>query len=434
MIKMAVNNLSGWLAVCSLSITSLPVFADTTAVIAHCRDLSLDQAGFVECIKLLEVESELSLATIESEWLTFLQDAQDTSVASDEPSTIPQVDQLLATTAVYLEYRNRHCGFVASGLDENSMPIAIGACRVSMDRERANQLRSTLIEQRASVANGNFYRGYYLQANGVDLFQSCDQRQDWSVSASDEIQQRLAARYEALTTEALETVYVELRGQVSTAESASVSSDIQINELNLIRPVLETDCQPTIAVVSETTASAPTEFPATDAFTDSAQDSTAAVEVPDITIDELGEAGFVYGYFGPWASMCAAESQLVCKAQSDDTFSTVGDWQLMVDRSADSNWRVRVAPLTDSHVFGSQVQVYVDGAALFSLPAANDQILLGNALTLASGDRALQLLNHMRDGVSIELSWNTAEQSSASLVFSLSGVQLALQYFDERSN
>ena len=164
------------------------------------------------------------------------------------------------------------------------------------------------------------------------------------------------------------------------------------------------------------------------------QDTAAADDATDITIDELGDAGFVYGYFGLWTSMCAAESQLICKAQSDDTFSTEGDWQLIVDRSADNNWRVRVAPLTDSHVVSSQVQVNVDSAALFSVPAADDQILLGNALTLASGNRALQLLNTMRDGASIELSWNTAEQSSATVMFSLSGVRLALQYFDERGN
>ena len=432
--KMAFYNLAGWLTVCLLSIASLPVFADTKAVISHCRDLSLDQAGFIECIKLLEVESELSLATIESEWLTYLQDEQDTSAESDDQSANSQLDQLLATSVAYREYRNQHCDFVAFGLDEDSMPVAGGACRVSMDRERANQLRATLIEQRASAASGKFYRGYYLQVNGAGLFQSCDQRQDWSVSASDDLQQRLAARYDELTVEALEMVYVELRGKVSAAENASVSSDIQINELNLIRPVLETDCQSSAAVVSATTASAPTEFPADDAFTDDVQDTAAADDATDITIDELGGAGFVYGYFGLWTSMCAAESQLICKAQSDDTFSTEGDWQLIVDRSADNNWRVRVAPLTDSHVVSSQVQVNVDSAALFSVPAADDQILLGNALTLASGNRALQLLNTMRDGASIELSWNTAEQSSATVMFSLSGVRLALQYFDERGN
>lgn len=433
--------LSRWLVVVCLSIAVLPVFADSKAIISQCRNLSLDQSGFVECIKLLEVESGISLETIESEWIAYLQGGEGNSAETDNATIDAELDQLLSTSVSYREYRDQYCRFQVTGLDDVLMSTNSGACRIAMDRDRTSKLRSLLIEQRARRISGNFYRGYYLQANGVGLFQSCDQRQDWSVAAVEAIQQRLTERYDELTTEALEMVYVELRGVVTTSENEAVPAELQINELNLVRPLLESDCRiATVPLVSDTTASAPADFPESDAFDDTeeaapASDTANAVSATtNATIDDLGDAGFLYGYFGAWTSMCAADSQLVCKAQSDDTFSSAGNWQLMVDRSVNGNWRVRLTPTTDSHVIGGQMQVAVDGASLFTVPPGSEQVLIGSAVTLATGNRALQLLNTMRDGAAFEISWNTPEQTSANLVFSLSGISLALQYFDNRGN
>ncbi len=434
--------LSRWLVVVCLSIAVLPVFADSKAIISQCRNLSLDQSGFVECIKLLEVESGISLETIESEWIAYLQGGEGNSAETDNTTIDAELDQLLSTSVSYREYRDQYCRFQVTGLDDVLMSTNSGACRIAMDRDRTSNLRRLLIERRARRVSGNFYRGYYLEANAVGLFQSCDQRQDWSVAAVEAIQQRLTERYDELTTEALEMVYVELRGVVAAAENEAVPAALQINELNLVRPLLESDCQiTTVTLVSDTTASAPDDFPASDAFDDDTEASVpatdtaiAAGDTTNVTIDELGDGGFLYGYFGAWTSMCAADSQLVCKAQSDDTFSSAGNWQLMVDRSANGNWRVRLTPTTDSHVIGSQMQVAVDGASLFTVPPGSEQILLGSAVTLATGNRALQLLNTMRDGAAFEISWNTPEQTSANLAFSLSGISLALQYFDNRGN
>ncbi len=424
--------LSRWIAVCLLSIVALPIYANPDAVIAECRTIALDQSGFIECVDLLEQDSQQSLESIESDWIEHFRTTADVAAADTE------INKLLDTSVRYREYRDQHCSFMTSGLDSISMATSESACRVSMNRVRQTQLRRLLIEHRVKLGVGNFYRGFYLQTQNSALFQSCDLRQDWTVTADDQTSARLNERYEALTTEDLEIVYIEFRGVVSVTDTSDTVDAVTVNALSLIRPLLDNDCEPVVnGIVRANGEDDVVAEPDTESIDDNASGVPAPISpaaTTDSTIDDLGDAGFEYGYFGAWTSLCAAQAQRVCKAQTTDTYSSEGDWQLVADRSADRNWRVRISPTTDSHVIGSQVQVAIDGNALLTAPVTGRQVLIGDAVTLASGERALQLLNSMRSGSSFELNWNTENQSNANLVFSLSGVSLALQYFDERGN
>ena len=426
--------LSRWLVTVVLSIVAIPIYADQNAVMSECRNLAFDQSGFIECIDLLQQDTEQSLASVESDWIAHLRNTQADALNAED-----EINQLLASGVTYREYRDQHCGFKTLGLDSVSMATTAGACRVAMDRVRLTELRRLLIEHRARLGTGNFYRGFYLQTQDSGIFQSCDLRQDWTVNASADVDARLTERYQALTTETLEIVYIEFRGVAAGTETPDTIGEVTVNSVSLIRPLLDSDCEHT--QVTQQTADNEVEEEqdvdigtAVDSSAEGLTNSPGAAVTTDSTIDDLGDAGYVYGYFGAWTSLCAADAPQVCKAQTTDVFSSEGDWQMVVDRSADRNWRVRIAPTTDSHVIGSQVQVTIDGVALLTAPVSSSQVLIGDTITLATGERALQLLNSMRNGVSFELNWNSQNQTNANLMFSLVGVSLALQYFDERGN
>ena len=87
------------------------------------------------------------------------------------------------------------------------------------------QLRRLLAEKKASDNAGESYRGYYLRTLSGGNFQSCDRRQDWWVTGSDEVLQALERRYDDIASENLEMVYVELRGRRQAPESSGPGSD-----------------------------------------------------------------------------------------------------------------------------------------------------------------------------------------------------------------
>lgn len=405
----------------------------TGEVLRQCRQLSLDQSGFEECLLVIERESELALAGIEADWLALLEEAEPADTNGDDTDLI-EPEQMRLMASQFREFRDQTCRFSVSTLDGLSASEALPACRVSMNRDRLEFLQRQIIERRTRSEHGTFYRGYLLITDDRGIFQSCEHRQDWEIRGEDSQTQAIADRYSETTTETLELVYVELRGQVLAVEDSAPV--LEVGRINLLRAVTDTDCTGVVteAVISESTDETLDETVDEDALLANIDEPAIDNPAQQATIDHYGAAGFIYGYFGEWTSTCAADAQQVCQAQAQHALSTEGDWELQVDRSNARQWRVRLVPTTGSHILGSGMQLSIDGVAITTVPVASQQLLLGQAQVLMQGDRALQLIDRMKTGGTFELSWNGPDQSTVSLIFSLNGVTLALDYFDNLGN
>ncbi|MEM7256169.1 MAG: hypothetical protein AAF404_02150 [Pseudomonadota bacterium] len=405
-------------------------------VLLQCRHLSLDQSGFEECLEVLDRESELALAGIESDWLELLDAAEQSSATeSTNEVAVSEPEQMRLMAARFLEFRDQTCAFSVAGLDDLTASAALQACRVSMNRDRLGFLQRQYIERRAQIDHGAFYRGYLLMTADRGLFQSCEHRQDWVIDGDDVQTREIVDRYDTTTTETLELVYMEVRGSLQGADGSAPV--LQVNRLNMLRPVTERDCT---GPVVETPADDAADDDNPDADID--DDTTLAIGTDSdtgttaqlATIDNYGAAGFIYGYFGEWTTICAAEAQQVCQAQAQHSLSTQGDWELLIDRSSSRQWRVRLMPTTDSHIVGSDIQLSIDGVAITTVPVASQQLLLEQSQVLMHGDNALQLINRLKSGGTFELSWNDINQSAVSLIFALNGVTLALDSFGDLGN
>ncbi len=423
-----------WFFISALAAETHASEPNAAQVVSQCRNLSLDQSGFEECLIVLERDAELAMAGIETDWAELVESSDG---VSDTDSGSSEVERLRLMETQFRDYRDQYCDFTVAGLDEISREPAVQACRISLNRARANELRRLYVERRTRLAHGSFYRGYFLLTDDKGIFQSCDLRQDWIVDdQSDEIES-INERYREVTTEVLELVYLEFRGRLVTVEKTRPV--MQINRLNLLRPVLDRDC--TTAVMSiGIEAVDETELQSADGEA-VLNDEIADTEVPDATpvtteatIDSYGAAGFLYGYFGEWTSACAADAGQVCQAQAQQLFASEGNWSLLIDRSSARSWRIRLMPTTDSHIVDSGIQLSVDGVAQTTIPVASQQMLLNQPLVLLQGEAALQMINRLRTGGTLEMFWNNSLQSSTSVMFSLNGVTLALDYFDSLDN
>jgi hypothetical protein len=428
-----------WAASTSAALYSdraVAVTSEAREVMTQCRTLSFDQAGFDECLAVIERESELTMSGIETDWLALAEESAAAAAPSTGDSGVPELDQLHAMATQYREYRDQLCEFGAKELDDVSAVPAAQACRISMNRDRTALLQQLYIERQARRQRGTFYRGYLLMTDDAGLFQSCELRQDWTIEASDEQREQIRDRYTEVTSEVLELVYVELRGRLVLPDAADPV--MQVNHLNLLRPVLDSDCTnapaaPATETVSGEQGEAEPDASGSDANAVDSTDNTPAAAA-EATIDSYGAAGFMYGYFGDWTSVCAADAPQVCQAQVQHSLSTEGDWRLLIDRSTDLNWRVRLMATTSSHTVAGAIQLSINGAAATTVPVPSQQLLLDRPHTLVQGDPALDLINRMKSGGTVEMNWNSTLQDNISLIFSLNGAALALNYFDNRGN
>lgn len=401
--------------------------AEVDAVMVQCRNLAADQTDYKECLTILERESELALAGMESDWAELVSGTE-----TQTPAALPEVEQLQQMATQFREYRSKLCEFSVKELDQISVVAAGQACRVSMNRQHARFLRQLYIERRARRTHGDFYRGYFLMAEDKGLFQSCELRQDWVIDTDESLREIIMERYREVTTEALELVYVEWRGRVLNTED--LEAVMRVSRLNLMRPILDSDCNNSLpsAETDSTPEGDRTESESESGEVDVANNEVAGEPPPTVatTIDNYGAAGFTYGYFGDWTSACAADARQVCQAQVQHSLSTEGDWRLLIDRSSSLMWRVRLVPTSNSHFVGSGLQLSLDGVVNTTIEVASKQILLDQPYTLLQGASALKFINGMKNGATLELLWNGNVQGNSSLIFPLNGVALALNYFD----
>lgn len=79
------------------------------------------------------------------------------------------------------------------------------------------------------------YRGVYVWGNEVNVFQPCDDKKSFWVSASTWVQEPLLEFYQAHTSQPYETIYIEFRGRVLDEVVDGFASDhdglIRISEV-----------------------------------------------------------------------------------------------------------------------------------------------------------------------------------------------------------
>ncbi len=79
------------------------------------------------------------------------------------------------------------------------------------------------------------YRGIYVWGNEVNVFQPCDDKKSFWVSASTWVQEPLLEFYRSHTSQPYETIYVEFRGMVLDEVVGGFASDhdglIRISEV-----------------------------------------------------------------------------------------------------------------------------------------------------------------------------------------------------------
>lgn len=480
--------------------------ADPARPIAECRQQSLDQTGFVECLELLLEQSEAALDGIEEKWRTALLvavqalemensaqtakpqadsaiDPEKTEPAADpqpqpeegviaivsgqtldadvavsdafvinvdeenssnvsvvaEITAVPGPEQLSQSFAVlpglYRQYRDQRCQWQANLVGADRLSSDFHACVIALNQDRTLLLRRLLVEKRASDIAGESFRGYFVQTASGGNFQSCQRRQDWWVTGSDDVLQALLRRYDDITSENLEMVYIELRGRAAGAVSSGPGSDfvgsVDVSEINLMRPILDHDCgsmqEAGVPVIAEETTLADND----EEFIDVEDEPADTAGGKAVTIDDLGDAGFLYGYFSNWRSACAIDKLAVCQAQTQAFYSTEDAWIVSTDRSSNGSWRIRLVPTTENHVFDGSVQIIIDDAEISALRMAETEAEVNRGVVVAQGSGAQQLLGLMRRGQSLDFKWIRSDQKAARLSFSLRGITRALEYFDQ---
>ena len=136
-------------------------------------------------------------------------------------------------------------------------------------------------------------------------------------------------------------MFVRLQGKLRSAPNSGPGADfaagLQVGKINLLRPLTDHDCLDSrsgLKTASVTPADQPEGEPVE-------SDTEAAA-----TVDDFAAAGFLYGYFSDWVSACAIIETSVCSAETSAQFASDGDWYLRIDRSRESDWRIRVIPTT----------------------------------------------------------------------------------------
>lgn len=471
--------------------------ADPAVPVSECRQQSADQAGFIECMTLQLEQSEITLAAIEQGWREALRqqvdgalpdigaqqlsssgnssatektlsdsdgsviaivsdEALSSGVVSGDAAVVNVDDEAAVSTdanrlpttghhALHLQqfevlvtgfrqYRDQRCEWESGIRNSAGYRSDAEACTIALNHQRTIHLRDLLAEKRATDIAGEPFRGWYVQSATGASFQSCDHRVDWWVSGADEVLQLLTRRYDDITAEKREIVFVELRGEVMTAPSRGPGADfvagIEVVSVNLVRPILEWDCSAIKDIEVLPDIITETGFESDTASNDeSVSVANSTLEV--LTVDDLGDAGFLYGYFNSWMSACAVDQLTVCKSQTQVNFSTEEDWLLSIDRSSIGEWRVWLVPTTNDHTVGRLLKVDIDGVEVRVIKVADSQFDVNRGMVIASDAQARALIAQMRTGGSLDISWIRSDLAGARLSFSLLGITRALEYFDQ---
>lgn len=352
-------------------------------------------------------------------------------------------EQFAMISGVFRKYRDEQCVWEAGLFDSVEDASRVKACKTAKTYERVRLLRQQLAEKITTDRIGRSYRGFYLQTQSGASFQDCDRRQNWWVTGDEATLQAIESRYREITSETLEMVYLEVRGHreapLATEDGTEQVASLEVRSVVLIRPILEQDCSAPSSTDAEANLIIPNPVPL-DSNLSFAAPSFVSVDSPStldgderirgLTIDELGEAGFLYGYFQSWGSACAVEQTRVCKTQTEAQYASTGDWTLIVDRSLRDEWRVRLQPGDREAVFDGALRVTIDGTEVFSRNINWDESQSDVGIVVGTGVRARELITTMRRGRQVSFDWSGSDSAVANIRFTLLGITRALDYFD----
>ena len=351
-------------------------------------------------------------------------------------SITAQRDRFEKLADLYRQFRDQRCAWEAGLYGDERADLYITACNTWLNEERSKAFSLQLSEKRASDANGTFFSGFYIEDEAGGIFQSCDRRQEWRITGNSQLLGEIATRYNAIARDNLEMAYLEIRGDFGRkTDDPGFSGNLQVRSLNLLRAIDEADCSgsPDDSVVNRTTRVEL--LSEVDAVDDPRSDNQnfSNPEPEDVTIDALGTSGFLYGYFANWVSACAVEQDSVCMAQADSGFSGQGDWRLVVDRSLEGQWRVRLIPTISDTTIGRSISITIDGSIASSRPVSSSgtEVQAEVGIILSQGESARLLVNQLRGGQNLTLSWSLPSEIGNELSFSLVGITRALDFFDQ---
>ena len=94
---------------------------------------------------------------------------------------------------------------------------------------------------------------------------------------------------------------------------------------------------------------------------------------------------------------------------------------------------MKLIPTISDTTIGRAINIEIDGAIASSRPVSSGgtTVQVGVGLSLATGDSARQLVNQMRNGQNLSLSWSLPTEIGSELGFSLVGITRALDFFDQ---
>ncbi len=337
---------------------------------------------------------------------------------------------------LYRQYRDERCTWEGGLYGADRVNVYITACNAWLNQQRARVISMQLSEKRANDANGTFFSGFYIEDGVGGIFQSCDRRQEWRITGESDVVAEIALRYDSIARDNLEMAYLEMRGDfLQQRIDPGFSGTLQVRSLNLLRAIDEADCI-TVQTAERSDPVAGGNVPGdVDAVNSGLLDSQsiASPAPDDITVDALGASGFLYGYFENWVSACAVDQNSVCMAQADSGYSGQGEWRLVVDRSLEGRWRVKLIPTISDTTIGRSISIDIDGLIAGSHPVSSSgtTVKAQVGLTLAQGESARLLVNQMLNGQRLSLTWSLPSEIGNELSFSLVGVTRALAFFDQ---
>ena len=357
----------------------------------------------------------------------------------DRPADKPLPDQLFDTSinsqerfgflpSLFRSFRDQQCAWQTLMFGGDRTRLYYQACVAALTHSRALELTRYLAAQRSRATSGTSFRGYYVKTEAGAQFQACKRRTDWWVSGSESVLSALDRRYldiKALSPDDSNLFYAELQGELTEAPPDGPGTDfsavLSVREINVLRPVAETDCdfqEFTIGTLA--------------AAQNADQTLSQAIVKDAATVDDYASSGFLYGYFNFWVAACAVTQNNVCSAETEAEFASDGDWKLRVDRSLEGDWRVMLISTTDDQVIEKQLTLQIDDADIFLDKSFSQPLRLPieQRAEIANGVVARELVESLKRGRELRFQWFNNANVMSELKFSLIGLTRALQYFD----
>ena len=356
----------------------------------------------------------------------------------DEPIDESAADQVFDTSvdsqerfgflpALFRSFRDQQCAWQASIFGSDRTRLYYQACVAALTQTRAQELTHYLVAQRSRSTRGVSFRGYYVKTENGAQFQACERRTDWWLDGSESVLSALERRYLEIRSQSAgdsNLLYAELHGTLTDAPvngpGADFSAVLSVREINLLRPVTETDCAYQEFAIDSL------------AVAQNAGLATPPAIVSAATVDDYASSGFLYGYFNFWIAACSVTENNVCSAETEAEFASNGDWKLRIDRSLEGDWRVMLISTTDDQLIEKQLTLQINDADIFleksfSLPL---RVPIDQGVEIANGAAARELVAELKRGRELRFQWFDEVNVLSELKFSLIGITRALQYFD----